>query len=153
VGKIGGLKVVEKGLAEHETFVSDQGGNLFSLDLRTGGIVYGYKGLAGAVTSIAPSPSLLASAALDRFSRIHSTFAPPSEARQQQEKKGEILDKIFMKSTPTVVIWDQDITTRVSDVIDAEDDIWNNMAHVGGDSDEELGGRQKRKDKKECRST
>ena len=28
-----------------EVFVSDQGTNLFALDLRTGGITYGYKGM------------------------------------------------------------------------------------------------------------
>lgn len=153
-----------------ETFIGDQGGNLFSLDLRTGRVVYAYKGnfsallydlisiyvvslgFAGAVTSIAPSPSLMASTALDRFSRIHSTFAPPPEAGQQQEKKGEILDKIFMTNTPTVVVWDQDVTLPAPDTTGPEDDIWDNMVNVDDESDDELGGRKKRKGSQESRN-
>jgi len=144
VGKVGGVKVVEKGFAEHEAFICDNGGNLCSVDLRTGGIVYGYKGIAGAVTSIAPSPSILASTALDRLSRIHSTFAPPSKAGQQQEKKGEILDKIFMTSIPTVVVWDQEVA-GVEKTTETEDDVWNNMPPANDDSDEESGGRKKKR--------
>ena len=104
-------------------------------------------GLAGAVTSIAPSPSVLASTALDQFSRIHSTFAPPPEAGQQQERKGEVLDKIFMQSIPTVVVWDHELTPVSSTTDDAEDEVWDNMAHVDEDSDEGLGGRKKKKGK------
>lgn len=64
IGKIGGVKKVEKGFAEQwvfpnishwaqiliyyaifsEVFVSDKGCNLFALDLRNGAILCGYKG-------------------------------------------------------------------------------------------------------------
>ena len=66
-------------------------------------------GLSGAITSIAPSPTVMASTALDRFVRIHCTPLPPQQAGQQVEKKGEILDKVYVKSIPTVIIWDGDI--------------------------------------------
>lgn len=92
----------------------------------------GVAGLAGAVTSIAPSPSVMASTALDRYTRIHSTFPPPQEMGQQQEQKGDVLDKVFMKSIPTVVVWDQgevaDSATSVSQI--DEDDVWEKMEHV-----------------------
>ena len=64
VGKVGGIRLVEKGLSEKsvnlnrctveqfliyqlsELFASDNGSNLYSIDLRTGGILYSYKGEA-----------------------------------------------------------------------------------------------------------
>lgn len=60
LGKVGGVRIVEKGLSvkwvtilivkqfliyqPSEIFVGDNGSNLFSIDLRTGGILYSYKG-------------------------------------------------------------------------------------------------------------
>lgn len=60
LGKVGGVRIVEKGLSAKcvttlivkqfliyqpsEVFVGDNGSNLFSIDLRTGGILYSYKG-------------------------------------------------------------------------------------------------------------
>lgn len=135
-----------------QVFVSDHGCNLVALDLRNGQISYGYKGLAGAVTSMASCPSFLASAAEDRFLRLHSTFAPPAQAGQQQEHKGEVLDKLYMKVKPTVVIWDgqmdevikngaasRDGDAESSD--DEADDVWNKIEDV--DSEDELEGRKK----------
>lgn len=62
VGKTGGVKAIEKGLADQyaivgrcvhmlttdlsEAFVSDHGSNLFALDLRNGRVIYSYKGQA-----------------------------------------------------------------------------------------------------------
>lgn len=151
-------------LFKRQLFVSDHGYNLFALDLRNGRVMYGYKGislphwdvawinlnrvagLAGAVTSIAPSPSVMASTALDRYTRIHSTFPPPSKMGQQQEQKGDVLDKVFMKSIPTVVVWDQgevtDSTTSVSQM--DEDDVWGEMEHVEDADDGEITVRTKR---------
>ncbi|RDB21318.1 WD repeat-containing protein 74 [Hypsizygus marmoreus] len=134
IGKVGGIKTVEKGMSEHELFVSDHGYNLFAVDLRNGSIIYGYKGLSGAVSSIAPSPSVLGSASLDRFARIHSTFPPPLQAGHRQERKGEVLEKVFLKSTPTVIVWDQVVTPTTGPMAAAEeDDIWETMENIEDD--------------------
>jgi len=101
-----GIGGIEKGFHEHEVFVSDQTTNLFAVDMRKGRVIYGYKGLAGAVTSMAPSPAGLISTSLDRYARVHSTYSPPSEAGQPQDEKGTILEKVYMKSIPTCVVWD-----------------------------------------------
>ncbi|KAF5381026.1 hypothetical protein D9615_003912 [Tricholomella constricta] len=136
VGKMSGIKALEKGMLEHELFVSDNGNSLFALDLRNGHIAYGYKGLSGAVASIAPSPSILASACLDRYVRIHSTFPLPQQAGQQQGRKGEVLDKVYMKSTPTVIVWDRAVK-QVPVAVPEDDDVWETMETADGNSDEE----------------
>lgn len=134
--------------------MSDHGCNLLALDLRNGQVSYGYKGLAGAVTSMAPCPSFLASATEDRFLRLHSTFAPPAQAGQQQEHKGGVLDKLYMKVKPTVVIWDGQADEVIKDSAagggegadsddDEADDVWNKIEDV--DSEDELEGRKKSK--------
>ncbi|KAJ6496629.1 hypothetical protein C8R47DRAFT_1263509 [Mycena vitilis] len=145
VGKVGGIKVIEKGLAEHEVFVSDHGSNLFALDMRNGRVIYSYKGLSGAVTSIAPSPSLLVSTALDRYCRIHTSFPPPPEAGQSQDNKGQVTEKLFMTSVPTVVAWDgvHSATLGPEPVAD-DDDVWEEMENVE-DSDDESKGRKRRR--------
>ncbi|EIM89890.1 uncharacterized protein STEHIDRAFT_36630, partial [Stereum hirsutum FP-91666 SS1] len=137
VAKMGGVRAVAKGFNEHELFVADQGCNLFSLDLRNGSIGYGYKGISGAITSLAPSPTHLASTALDRYTRIHSTFAPPAQAGQAQENKGQVLESVYVKSIPTVVVWDQDTDADEEDEVknkgaDGEDDedLWEGMEDV-----------------------
>lgn len=109
---------------------------------------YGYKGLAGAVTSVAPTPGLMASGAEDRFLRLHSTFAPPAQVGGQQEHKGEVLDKLYVKVKPTVVLWDGKVDVGAdgeADGSDAEDadDVWENMEDV--DSDDERAARKKSK--------
>ncbi|KAG6911489.1 hypothetical protein DXG01_014563 [Tephrocybe rancida] len=146
VAKVGGIRTIEKGMADHEVFASDSGSNLYSLDLRNGKISYGYQGISGAITSSAPSPSFLASAAFDRFVRIHSTFSPPRETGQQQEQKGKILDKIFMKSTPTVIIWDRAVRQETAITTPEVDDVWETMATTGADSDDDTRRRKKRLD-------
>jgi ribosome biogenesis protein NSA1 len=88
----------------------------------------------------------MASTALDRYTRIHSTFPPPAEIGKQQERKGDVLDKIFTKSIPTVIVWDQDqaakSVTPVSQV--EEDDVWENMEHIDDADSAEAIGRTKR---------
>ncbi|TRM55849.1 hypothetical protein BD626DRAFT_415277 [Schizophyllum amplum] len=145
VAKIGGVKEVQKGLSEHELFVSDQGCNLLSLDLRNGRVAYSYKGIAGAVCSIATAPDVLVSAGLDRLVRIHSTFPPQIG---QQDRKGEILHKIFSKSVPTVAAWDQHAVeprNTVDEVEEAEveetDRLWEEME----DAEDESSSRKRRK--------
>ncbi len=132
VAKVGAVGVIEKGLSEQcvhsksgypylcslvcsEIFVSDRGCNLFALDLRNGKVAYGYKGLAGAVTSISPSPSFVASGADDRFLRLHSTFSLPSAVGEQQEQKGDVLDKLYMKVIPTAVVWDGKVSAAIDE--------------------------------------
>ncbi|GBE82339.1 WD40-repeat-containing domain protein [Sparassis latifolia] len=146
IAKAGGISQVEAGFSEHELFVADQRCDLSALDLRNGKTIYSYKALAGAVTSLAPSPGLLASVSQDRFLRLHSTYTPPEEVGQQQSKKGEVLDKVYMKVTPTFVAWDQnaDLEPASRSQDDDEDqhgvgdDVWANMEDV--ESDNESGG-------------
>ncbi|KAG7452565.1 uncharacterized protein BT62DRAFT_925121 [Guyanagaster necrorhizus] len=137
--KAGSVRAVEKGFSEHEAFVSDNSNSMFSVDLRTGRALYGYKGISGAVSSIAPSPTILASASLDRYFRLHSTVPPPSEIGQNSEDKGQILDKVYSKSIPTVIVWDGDIAAASSADASAgnEDDaVWDAMENVGEDNDD-----------------
>ncbi|KAF7338337.1 hypothetical protein MVEN_02059200 [Mycena venus] len=162
IGKVGGVKVVEKGLAEQyailvrrihmlttglsEAFVSDHGSNLFALDLRNGRVIYSYKGLSGAVNSMAPSPSLLVSTALDRYCRIHTSFPPPPDAGQNQDNKGQVVEKVYMTSVPTVVAWDGVESTTQAPEPEAEDDddVWDDMENIE-DSDDESKGRKRRR--------
>ncbi|KAH9066430.1 hypothetical protein EDB87DRAFT_1679166 [Lactarius vividus] len=102
-----GIGAIAKGHNEHEVFVSDQTSSLFAVDARNGRVIYGYKGIAGAITSMAPSPAGLASTALDRYARVHSTFSPPAEAGQPQNNKGTVLERVYLKSIPTCVVWDE----------------------------------------------
>ncbi|KAI0831196.1 hypothetical protein BC628DRAFT_1500109 [Trametes gibbosa] len=139
IGKSGGVNTVEKSLNEHEVFVADRGCALAALDLRNGRTIYSYKGLAGAASSLASARSFMASAAQDRFVRLHSTFGPPSEAGQQQEHKGDVLDKHYMKVTPTVIVWDgkTDIldVVAVEDGAEDEDHVWDAMEIADPDDD------------------
>lgn len=100
---------------------------------------WNHSGIAGAINSIAASPTALASTSLDRYFRLHSTF-PPAEPGQQQDKKGQVLEKSYFKSIPTVVVWDQDITTEESkgspkqtNDEDEDDDVWDGMERVEDD--------------------
>ncbi|PAV23245.1 hypothetical protein PNOK_0031300 [Pyrrhoderma noxium] len=150
IGKIGGIGVVEAGTREHELFVSDKGSNFSALDLRNGHTLYSYKQIQGSITSISPSPgSLLGSTSHDRFFRVHSTVPLSKKAGQQQEERGEVLGKHYMKSVPTAVVFD--ITSDASDIAksgkrrdnnedDSEEDnedVWAGMQGVDEDSDQE----------------
>ena len=102
------------------------------------------------MTSVAPAQSYMASVSQDRFLRLHSTFGPPAEAGKNQDHKGEVLDKLYMKVVPTVVVWDgsTDASESTPDEEDeGVDDVWDAMQAAEDDSeDEEKSGR--RKDKK-----
>ena len=88
-------------------------------------------GISGAVNSLAVAPSFLASVSLDRFTRIHSTFPPATEVGEQQEEKGTVLDKVYMTTVPTVVIWDQSAAGNLhANTEEDEGDIWEQMKHV-----------------------
>ncbi|KAI0670485.1 hypothetical protein C8Q78DRAFT_974794 [Trametes maxima] len=156
IGKTGGISTVEKGFHEHEVFVADRGCTLAALDLRNGRTIYTYKGLSGAVSSVASAHTLLASAARDRFVRLHSTFSPPAEEGQQQEHKGEVLDKLYMKVVPTVLVWDGKTDVRDAVALDGaaegEDDVWNAMETADSDSEDEGEARAGRRKEKKSRS-
>ncbi|KAJ3515803.1 hypothetical protein NLJ89_g1522 [Agrocybe chaxingu] len=128
LGKRGGVRVIEKGISEHELFMGDNGSNLYSIDLRTGRILYGYKGFSGAVTSISPSPTVLASVSLDRNARLHSTFPPSLTPGNNQDGRGEVLDKWYLTTVPTVVVWDKRAVSPRED--EHNDDVWDNLEHI-----------------------
>ena len=48
----------------------------------------------------------LASAALDRYVRVHSTAPPPQTAGQAQPERGAVLERAFITTVPTAVAWD-----------------------------------------------
>jgi ribosome biogenesis protein NSA1 len=91
------------------------------------------QGIAGAITSMAPSPAGLISTSLDRYARVHSAYPPPPEAYQPQDEKGAVLEKVYMKTTPTCVVWD-----GVTDE-DEDDDDDDRMRQGGGDDNDESG--------------
>ncbi|KAF7294980.1 hypothetical protein MIND_01036100 [Mycena indigotica] len=157
IAKTGGVKVLEKGLADHEVLVGDHGCNLSSVDLRNGRIVYSYKGLSGAITSVAPSSlshsdgrgaHLLVSTALDRYCRIHTTFPPPAVAGSNQDNssKGQVIEKIFTTSVPTVVAWDGVHQTPVQPP-DEDDDVWDEMENIGSDDESDRRKRRRTENK------
>jgi ribosome biogenesis protein NSA1 len=77
---------------------------------------------------MAPSPAQLVSTALDRYARVHSTFLPPPEAGQPQNDKGAVLEKVYMKSILTCVIWD-----GIANEEDADNDNDNDVPCGNGD--------------------
>ena len=89
------------------------------------------------MSSLAPSPSLLASVAEDRFLRLHSTHAPPAQAGGQQAHKGEVLDRLYMQVKPTVVLWDGQPDVRGESGSSAADDVDSDGE---GDDDGQLSG-------------
>jgi ribosome biogenesis protein NSA1 len=102
---------------------------------------------------MALSPNFLASVSLDRYARIHSTCPLPYDPRHRQEKKGEVIDKIFVHDLPSVVVWDgrDDSTATAKEQADkGDEDIWNAMESaekVNGDdalSDSEAAQKRRR---------
>lgn len=93
-------------------------------------------GVSGSITSLAPSPEGLASTSLDRFFRLHSTVPPDSKTDQ----KGQVLEKVYAKTTPTVVIWDptheENIPVAENDSEEG-DEVWEGMQDVEDNSDDE----------------
>jgi len=136
IGRTGGVRVVKKGANDNEVFISDNGSNLFSIDLRNGKIAYGYKGLSGSVNAIAVTPKLLATTALDRFARVNSVCPLPELSGKQQDSRGTVLEKVFTKSIPTCIAWDGAPTTCEG----AYDDIWENMEDVADESESDMEG-------------
>jgi len=73
----------------------------------------------------------MVSTALDRYARLHSVFPPPERAGSHQEQKGKVLEKAYLISVPTIVVWDQCLSDEPSSSPHEQDDeVWNNMEHV-----------------------
>lgn len=99
------------------------------------------------MTSIAPSPSILASTANDRFTRLHSSYPPPAKEDQNLDRKGAVLEKVYVASVPTVVIWDHtsnETSKDPSPTREQGDEVWDEMEQVGGSDTEEGRGENKR---------
>lgn len=90
---------------------------------------------------------------------MHSTTDLPSKAGSAVEEKGQVLDKTFLKSIPTVVCWDGEgdqrdhaIPQTRNDEDDegsagSEDEIWTKMPAIGDLSDSEKTGRSSKRRK------
>ncbi|KAJ1663992.1 Ribosome biogenesis protein nsa1 (NOP7-associated protein 1) [Coemansia sp. RSA 1813] len=110
-------------LASHvkpELFFADNVGNLQQLDLRMGRVVGGYKGIAGAVRSIALSEdgAMVAEAGLDRFVRVYET-----------DGMRRLLHRAYVKQRVTHVHWDWSVKDLTHDEIEQQevDELWDNM--------------------------
>lgn len=97
---------------------------------------------------MAPSPAGLVSTARDRYARMHSTCPPPPKAGQPQDDKGTVLEKVYMKSIPTCVVWDG-VTDDDDDGMrrgvgdgdggdddDDDEDVWEGMQVVEDSEDD-----------------
>jgi ribosome biogenesis protein NSA1 len=92
-------------------------------------------GISGTVSAMAPAPGIMATTALDRYCRIHSTFPPASN--HQEQCRGEVLRKLYATGTPTTIVWggplSSESTNNTGDALeDGEDDgLWEGMVPVG----------------------
>ncbi|KAF6765160.1 WD40-repeat-containing domain protein [Ephemerocybe angulata] len=150
VGKVGGIKTLQAGLNEHELFVSDQGTNLYAVDLRNGQILYGYPGIAGAVTSIAVSPTTIASTSLDRYVRTHTIVPPAGIVGTRLDTKGAVSSKTYTNCIPICIVWDGIHAKAAEAEEDEEDDVWDEIEEVsdGEDSDDSEAPKKKRRNLK-----
>ena len=127
-----------------DTKVGEIGPHLLVLIIRTG--------LSGSIDSLATAAgsnvSVLASTSLDRYFRLHSTVPLPDEAGGKLDHKGHVIGKLFLKSTPTAVVWaDQGFASSSKAADDykvAEDTVWDNMERTS-DVEEDNGRARKRK--------
>ncbi|KAJ2713614.1 Ribosome biogenesis protein nsa1 (NOP7-associated protein 1) [Coemansia spiralis] len=117
-------------LASHtrpELYFADNMGNLSHLDLRTGKVIGGYKGIAGAVKSIALSEdgSKLAAAGLDRYLRVY-------EAGGMRRP----LHRAYVKQRVSHIVWDWEQKDLAPDEIERREaeDIWSGMDRLDGDA-------------------
>ena len=91
---------------------------------------------------------MLASTSLDRYFRLHSTVPLPDVAGGKLDHKGHVIGKLYIKSTPTAVVWADEGLAPPSKAADdykaAEDTEWDNMERAS-DVEEENGRARKRK--------
>lgn len=95
---------------------------------------------------MAVSGEYLGSTALDRYTRVHSTAPLPAEAGAHQESRGEVLDKVYMISTPTAITCDYESADGSSTTVEKinvpdDDDVWDGMAVV--DDRDDIEGRKR----------
>jgi ribosome biogenesis protein NSA1 len=75
----------------------------------------------------------MVSTSLDRYFRVHTVVPPPSQPGVNTEQRGGIINKIYLTSVPTVVVWDQQKTSKTVTIDDnslKDDDLWDKMEHV-----------------------
>ncbi|EAU88584.2 hypothetical protein CC1G_04290 [Coprinopsis cinerea okayama7 len=153
IGKSGGIRTLASGVNENELFVSDNGTNLYSVDLRTGKILYGYHGIAASVSCISTSSGPLLSGALDQYVRVHSVTPPPKDVKQRLDNRGITLERHFFQSTPTVITWDKRPWSSTSSGVeqveeedddDPDHDIWDDL-ETAQDEDEDADNKGKRR--------
>jgi ribosome biogenesis protein NSA1 len=72
---------------------------------------------------------------MDRYIRIHSVVQLPDKVGQHLDKKGTVLERVFMTTIPTVVVWDQEQDTVPVNEEDQEEDVWKGMKNVVEDDE------------------
>ncbi|KAJ8487220.1 hypothetical protein ONZ45_g14416 [Pleurotus djamor] len=85
-----------------------------------------------------PNPSTVTkviSFSLSSFTHLVNIAVPSPSGPDEQ--KGEVLEKIFVTSTPTVVICDRDDNARPISPDENEDDVWQSMEHAVDEEEEE----------------
>ncbi|KAJ1735188.1 Ribosome biogenesis protein nsa1 (NOP7-associated protein 1) [Coemansia biformis] len=109
-----------------ELYFADNTGSLSQLDLRTGKVIGGYKGIAGAVKSIALSEdgSKVAAAGLDRYLRVF-------EAGGMRRP----LHQAYIKQRVSHVVWDWEQKDLGLDEIEQKEaeEIWEDMGRLDQD--------------------
>jgi ribosome biogenesis protein NSA1 len=73
---------------------------------------------------------VMLSVSLDRFARVCSTLPPPQKAGENQERKPEVLERSYLTSTPTVVVWDQNLVASGQNSKDDDDEIWDDLENI-----------------------
>ncbi|KAJ2749336.1 Ribosome biogenesis protein nsa1 (NOP7-associated protein 1) [Coemansia pectinata] len=124
--------------AKPELFFADNEGNLQKMDLRTGRIIGGYKGIAGAVKAISLSEdgTKVAAAGLDRFLRVY-----------EADGMHRMLHRAYIKQRVSQVVWDwehRDVNQEEIDQRDA-DSIWESMPKLETSIEPKKKGSSKRK--------
>ncbi|PWN31458.1 uncharacterized protein FA14DRAFT_109437, partial [Meira miltonrushii] len=108
-----------------ELIAADTTGKLFVLDVRSGSVLYQYKGINGAVLSMESLPAInnnrgdsyLVTASADRLLRLHSVpvdsqaatidvSAEDAPMRKSTKQKGQTLSSQFMREGANVIAWD-----------------------------------------------
>lgn len=120
-------------MCRSEVLVSDIQSGLYSVDTRTGKILCGYKGISGAINALVAIPASshstpqFASTSLDRYFRLHTAYPAPSDPKQHPsvERRSEADKtplKVFLKGTPTALVWDGVLDEAVASVDDESED-------------------------------
>ncbi|EJD53025.1 hypothetical protein AURDEDRAFT_142097 [Auricularia subglabra TFB-10046 SS5] len=148
IAKEGSIRRVERGVSEHDVFVSDERGQLFALDIRNGKQLYSYKGIGGTVSSFAMDGTQhILSASMDHYARLHSTAAPPATAGRNLDARGDTLVKFYTQDFITAVTAASPGTPAGGSKEDEEvgDEIWEQLPDVDDDEEQTPPRRKRRK--------